>query len=428
MRAKAPGPRGLPLLGSVLELRRDVLGTLERAMLDHGDVVRFTAGPMVIHAVFHPDGVRRVLASNARNYRKDNQGYAETARLFGDGLLTSQDDAWLAQRRTVQPLFTPRTVANYLPVMADESHRLARRWRERNRVDLHDEMVAYAMRVVGRILFGDDMEEATAILREAFPVLSEQAFRRGLAPVLIPAHWPTPANRKAAAARRRMFAVADELVRRRQTRASGDLLSALLQARDPETGVAFDDRHLADQVLVFLLAGHETTATTLTFALYLLGRHPEVQEAVRDEVAGRDLDADLPLTEMVIKEALRLYPPAYVIPRLAAEGDKIGGYEIPPGSTVAASPWATHRHPAFWDHPDRFDPSRFSVERDRYAYFPFGGGPRACIGMQFALVEATVALAVLLQEHRIGPPDELPPLSTGLTLSPGGPVTCPLLS
>ncbi|GLZ36039.1 cytochrome P450 [Lentzea sp. NBRC 105346] len=436
--SQVPGPKGLPLLGSALALRRDLLGTYERARAEFGDIVRLTAGPMTLYNVFHPDHVQHVLATNAANYRKDNQANEDIAALFGNGLLTSQDETWRGQRRIVQPIFTRNRVAAATEDMALESHRLVSRWFTSDTVDLNREMVTYAMRVVGRILFGADVDEAAAVCTDTFPVLGEYVRRRGMSPRPLPRHWPTPANRRAARARARLVGVADELVRRRRLDSSGDLLSLLLTASDPETGDRFDDVQVRDQVLVFLLAGHDTTATTLTFTLYLLARHPEVQEAVHGEVSavlsGRLPESgDIPKlvnTAAAVKEAMRLYPPAYFVGRLTPAGDEIGGYAIPAGGTVLTSPWVTHRHPAFWDAPSAFRPERFApdaeVGRHRYSYFPFGGGPRACIGMQFALTEAVVAVATIVQRYRLGPVRSKPSLATGITLRPAGPVLCGL--
>jgi cytochrome P450 len=237
---------------------------------------------------------------------------------------------------------------------------------------------------------------------------------------------------------RALHAVVDAIVERRRD-APGDaedLVSLLLAARDPETGAPLPPREVRDQVLIFLLAGHETTATTLTVALHLLGRHPDVQRRVHQELddvlAARAPTAEdlgrLTYTTMVVKEAMRLYPPAYAFGRRSTNGDRIGGHRIPPGSIVVVGPWATHRHPAHWPDHERFDPERFhpaaASARHRYAWFPFGGGPRACIGSHFGLAEAVVAVAVLLTGRELRADPAPVPLSTAITLRPAGPVRC----
>ncbi|MGH8906511.1 MAG: cytochrome P450 [Egibacteraceae bacterium] len=442
-----PGPRGAPLIGSALDLRRDPLGTLERAMREHGDVVRIAAGPpgarLAIYALFHPDGVQRVFASHAAGYRKDNQLYAELRTAIGDGLLNSQDDLWMRQRRFIQPLFTRGRIAGYAATMADETTQLLDRWRTAQAnddgggvIDLHAEMTSLTLRIVGRVLFGSEVDEAIPIVRDAFPVLGEQVQKRGMSPVRTPRSWPTPANRRAAKAQRALYGVCDALIARRRATAPGkeDMLGLLLAARDDGRGMGDDE--IRDHVLVFMLAGHETTASALTFALHLLAGHPDVQRRARAEVDevldGRTPSAEdapaLRYTTMALKEAMRLYPPAWVVSRFAHEGDRINGYEIPPGSDLFVSPWATHRHPAFWPDPERFDPERFAPEqetaRHRYAWVPFGGGPRACIGQHFALLEAVIVIAMVLQAYELTAMADRVPLATKITLRPASGVPC----
>jgi len=441
-----PSPRGVPLIGSARELRRDLLGLHLRAMREHGDVVRFWAGPpgarLVFYTVYHPDAVQRVLAGESGRYRKDNPFYAEVRWAFGDGILSSQDERWRRQRRLTQPLFTKARVAAAVPSIVAETDRLAQRWRPAaggdGIVDLHAEMTRLTMLVVGRAVFGADFEEVLPAVSETFPPLAEYTLKRGFAPLRTPRSWPTPANRRAASAQRALYRVVDGMVARRRAAPTGtdDLLTLLLDARDPQTGQALDDAEIRDQALIFLLAGHETTATTLTMALHLLGRHPEVQARVRAEVdtvlCGRtpvagDL-ARLDYTTMVVQETTRLYPAAFIIGRRTPSGDRIGEFSIPPRADVYVCPWATHRHPGFWAYPDRFDPERFTSERaatrHRYAWIPFGGGPRACIGQHFSIVESLAAIALLIRAYHVNTPSGDIPLATKITLRPAGPVPC----
>jgi cytochrome P450 len=428
------------LLGSARELRRDRLGLYECAMRSDGDVVRFPIGPprrrFEIHGVFHPDGVQRVLAGSRGRYSKRTR----FVRGLGRGLLVSEGELWQRQRRVIQPLFTRRAIAGYATLMAEEASVAAERWTSGGsvapEVDAHAEMTRLTLRVVGRAIFGDDVDEARDVLGSAFPVVTRWTFRRAMSPVKLPASWPTPANVRAAR-RRELYGVVDGLIaRRRAAGAAGeDLVSRLLCARDPDSGAAMDEQQVRDEALTFVVAGHETTAIALTFALDLLGRHAGEQELVREEVdrvlggraPGVDDVAALERVAMAVKEAMRLYPPAPSWGRRAEVEDEIGGFRIPAGAHVVVSPWATHRHPAFWEDPDVFDPSRFAPEREaarhRYAYFPFGGGPRACIGSHFALMEAVIAVAVILQRFRLRAGQRRPPLETrGITLRPARPV------
>jgi cytochrome P450 len=443
--AAPPLPRANPVLGSALDLRRSQIRTYERVMREDGDVVRLVVGPpgvrFDLYCVFHPDGVKAVLAGSRAGYSKGTRFYKEIAQTFGWGLLTSEGKLWQRQRRLVQPLFKRRQTATYAELMAEETAAVTGRWDRATRnggvVDANAEMVRLALRVVGRAIFGDDVARAGEVLDSAFPVLNRHAFRRAMSPLAPPASWPTLDNRRAARARRAIYGLVDELIaHRQQAGADGDdLLSRLLRASDPDTGAAMDPQQVRDEALIFLLAGHETTSTALTFTLHLLGRHSSEQRLVHDELDavldGRAPTFDdtpaLERTAMAIKEAMRLYPPAYALGRLSETENEIGGYTIPAGSYVVVSQFATHRHPQFWDDPEAFDPARFTAERERerhtHAYFPFGGGPRACIGSHFAMLEAIIAVALLLQRFEIRSAQEDVRLDTeGITLRPKGAV------
>ncbi|WP_405837081.1 cytochrome P450 [Streptomyces platensis] len=442
-----PGPAGLPVLGSMLDLRRDSLSTFLRAQREHGDVVRLEAGPpglrSVFHAVFAPEGVQQILASRAANFRKDHPLYEEVRQAFGNGLLTSQDADYLRQRRLVQPLFTKRRVDGYASAVTTEAATLADRWRTAGSgtVDLVPEMNRLALRTVSRILFGLDAEAAVDAIHRCAPVINAYVVRRAYVPVKIPREWPTPGNQRARAATDELNALCDRIVAdRRASRdttgdadgAGEDLLSLLAAAGNDEDG-SLDATEVREQVLIFLLAGHETTATSLAFTLHLLARHPEEQTRVRDELdrvlgdrtpTAADLDR-LPYLTQALKESMRLYPAAPVISRRAVAAAEIGGYRIPAGADVIVAPWVTHRDPELWPDPERFDPRRFDPEpeaaRHRYAWFPFGGGPRACIGQHFSMLESVLALAVLLRAYELDAVDEEVPVSAGITLQATGP-------
>jgi cytochrome P450 len=435
--AVAPKVPGAPVLGSALELRRDLLGASERAARRYGDVVRFVAGPpglrIELYLLAHPDGARQVLASGMANYRKDNAFYAEVRSAFGDGLLTSQDEEWQRQKRFLQPLFTPRRVAGYAAAMAGIAQDFADEFRARPAgvVDLHAEMTRLTLEMVGRVLFGNDAGQALPIVRETMEPLGAAVRRRGIAPIVPPLTWPTPVNRRFIASRRAIRAAGDEIIARRRAHpktGAEDLLGLLLAARDG--GEALSDDEVRDQVMIFMLAGHETTATALTFALHLLGRYPGVQRKVRaevDEIVGdrTPTAADalaLTYTTMVLKETMRLYPSAPFLGRRAVADDEIRGYRIPAGADVMLSPWVIHRHPEFWPEPARFVPERFTAEaeksRHRYAWCPFGGGPHACIGQHFSMLESVLTLAALVRAVEFTAPPDDPPYEHHITLRP----------
>ncbi|NUT27432.1 MAG: cytochrome P450 [Streptomyces sp.] len=444
---RAPIVTGSPLLGSMSDLLNDPLATYLRARRDHGDVVRFRAGPpglrSDIYAVFSPEGAQQILATQAANFRKDNVFYEELRRSVGNGLLTSQDDTYLRQRRLIQPLFTRRRVDGYAHQVAEEAAALADTWRAapegpRGRtVELVGEMHRFALHVVGRILFGTDVDKAYEVIERTLPPLQEYSLKRGFSPVKAPRGWPTPANRRAGRLQAELHALCDGIIDSRRDRDDqDDLVTLLVHAENAEDG-SLDAAELREQVLIFLLAGHETTATALAFALHLLARNPEEQRLVREEVGrvlggpgGRaptaaDMD-ELPRLTMVLKEAMRLYPSAPVIGRRSVADAEVDGVRIPAGADVLVSPWVTHRHPDHWTDPERFDPTRFTPEaeagRPRYAWFPFGGGPRACIGQHLSMLESVLGLAVLLREFAFEDAEvgEVP-VGAGITLMAKGP-------
>src|SRR5262249_47063571 len=306
------------LLGSALDLRRDMLGLSERAFRSYGDAVRFRFGPpgarMEMHMLFHPDAAHRVLAGWSANYRKENVFYSEIRSAFGDGLLTTQDAQWQRQKRYLQPLFVARRVNGYATAMTEQVQQVVQRWRAQppGTIDLYEQMTRLTLATVCRILFGDDLGQALPVVQRTFGPMGDAVRRRALAGGRVPQRWPTPVNQRLRRAQRELRSVCDQIVAHR--RASGnrqeDLLGLLLDAQDE--GSSLTGAEIRDQVLVFLLAGHETTSTALTYALHLLGRHPDVQHRVRaevDTIAGdRALTAqDVPAlayTTMVLKEAM----------------------------------------------------------------------------------------------------------------------------
>ncbi|WP_210585331.1 cytochrome P450 [Streptomyces sp. GESEQ-35] len=436
-----PGPKGLPLLGSALDLRRDALGAFLRARREYGDVVRIHAGPpglrTVVYCVFSAEGAQQVLASQAANFRKDNQFYEELRLSAGNSLVTSQDADYLRQRRLIQPLFTKRRVDGYASAIALEAAATVERWRESDspEVDVVREMDRLALRTVSRILFGADVEAAVDVIHHNFPVVNAYVTQRGYSPLNPPRTWPTPANRRAEAATRAVYAVCDRIIaeRRAKDEPTGDDLLSLLAVANSEEDGSLDAAEIRDQVVVFLVAGHETTATSMAFALHLLARHPEARARAHEEVDrltdGREASAtdlaQLPYLTMVLKEAMRLYPAAPVVGRRSVEEAEIDGHLIPAGADVLVFPWVTHRHPDLWDDPEHFDPHRFTPEREaarhRYAWFPFGGGPRACIGQHFSMLESVLALAALLRSYDLHAVDTEVPVSAGITLQATGP-------
>ena len=433
-----PGTAGLATLRELAELRRDQLSWVVDRRARWGDVFGLRPPGSALGPVFAfacaPDPIREVL-TNPTTFPKDSPVYDEMAGVLGDGLLTSEGDEWRAQRRTLQPLFTRRRVAAYGDAFVAATSSVVDTWPETGVVDLDTQMQTSGLRSVSVTLFGTDVTAQIAPFIAASDAVSAAVVRRGTAPIRLP-HWvPVKDNREIAhgtAELRRRF---DELIAARRDEDHGeDLLSLLLTVTDPETGEGLSHEEIRDQAGVMLLAGYDTTSTAMTFALHLLGHHPAWQDAVRDEVRsvldGRPATTEdaprLELTRRVVDEALRLHPSAYIASRSAGHDTEVGGFAIPEDGVVATSFHALHRHPDLWPDPDRFDPDRFLPDavkgRDAYAYLPFGGGPRSCIGNHFALLEATLGIATVVDRVRLESRTDHVPVTLGITQRPAAPV------
>ena len=425
---QAPGPGGWL---SGWGLLREPLPFIEKNFREYGDLVHTRLAGLHVFTVAHPDGIKHVLQDNHRNYKK-SVDYKILARLLGQGLVTSEGELWLRQRRLMQPMFHRQKIAAFGTMMTDCALEMLERWRgfaDRGEAfDATPEMMRLTLQIVGRALLTLDLTGQADTIGRNMTLANEHMGQAGLG-TFVP--WiPTPANlrfRRAVTQLRRL--VLDIIAtRRREGRDYGDLLSMLLAVRDEETGESMNNEQLRDEILTLILAGHETTATALSWTWYLLSQHPEVERKLHAELdavlGGRapttaDL-ANLNYTGMVIDESMRLYPPVWAIGREAIDDDEIMGCRVPKGSNVMVSQWLAHHHPGFWENPGVFDPERFSAERSagrpRYAFFPFGGGPRMCIGNIFALTEAQLVLATVAQRYRLklAPhhPIELQPLIT----------------
>ncbi|NJN17681.1 MAG: cytochrome P450 [Oscillochloris sp.] len=436
---QAPGPRGTPLIGVIPAIRRDTLSFLMATFRTYGDVAHYRIGPLNSYLISHPDGLRRILQEHVRNYTKDHVSYSILRRVAGNGLVTSQGDFWLRQRRLAQPAFHRQRIAALGEMIVARSESVAERWAQAaaaaSIVTIGEEMMGLTLQIVGNALFGTDMHAELAGVHDNFNLLSKQLVERfrtmNLLPPLLPTRYDRAWRHATAALDRVVYSIIAQ--RRSQGGDHGDLLSMLMLTEDADTGERMDDTQLRDEILTMLVAGHETTATTLTWAWGLLAAHPEIAaklQAELDTVLGARAPtmADLPnlrYTRMVIDEVLRLYPPIYILSRKVIADDAIGGYRIPAGSATDFSPYVTHRHPAFWDDPERFDPERFTPERvatrHKFAYIPFSSGPRMCIGNSFALTEATLILAHLARRFAPALPDgKLPAALPLITLRPAG--------
>ena len=415
-----PGPLALgnPLFGVLPELQRDQLGFYMKLRRQYGDITRFRAlGPYFAYVFFHPDDIDYVLRRNQQNYHK-GIAHQRFKSLLGEGLLTSDGKLWRRERRLAQPAFHRQRIAGFATTMTDATAALLARWQSYAQsgqvFDVSAEMTSMTLAVVGRTLFSTDVSDEASIVRKNLYIGLEH-INYELSHFALPESFPTSGNRRYFRAVRELDKVVYEIIneRRRTGEDTGDLLSMLMLTRDEETGESMSDAQLRNEVMTLILAGHETTANTLTWAWYLLAQHPDVERRLHEELAsvlnGRvptleDLPL-LPYTRMIIDETLRLYPPAWGMSRKTVNADEIRGYAIPAGAEVAVVQYVTHRHPDFWENPEQFDPERFTPERSagrpHFAYFPFGGGPRLCIGNNFALMEAHLILAMVAQTYRL---------------------------
>jgi cytochrome P450 len=420
-RRSAPGPRGHFLVGLLPELRRDPFTFLVGLAREYGDVVRFRVGPVDVHLVTDPGGVQHVLQDNNRNYGKQTRGFQKLRLVLGRGLLTSEGDFWRRQRRIAQPGFHRDKIRRFADQMTRATERMLQRWADRESaafrepIDIAHEMMLLTLSIVGETLLSLDTTEESERVGAAVTLTLEHIQRRMFAMFPIVDDLPLPSNRRFHRAVRYMDQLVFKLIddRRASGVDPGDLLSMLMQARHDDSGEGMSAQQLRDEVMTIFAAGHETTANALAWTFYLLSGHPAVARRLRGELhqalAGRapryeDL-ARLPYTAAVIQEALRLYPPAWVISRSAIGDDVVCGYRVPARSIVVLSPYITHRREASWPNPEGFDPDRFLGERTsgahRFDYFPFGGGPRQCIGNGFALMEAQLVLATIAQRFEL---------------------------
>jgi cytochrome P450 len=428
--AAPPGPPGHALLGNLREFAADTLGFATRLAREHGDVARFRLVNREAFLLSGPEAVERVLVSNQRNYVKHAFFWRKVEAIFGKGLLTNEGEDWRRQRRLAQPAFHHDRIAEYAGIMVAATLDRMEGWRDGEVRDVRGEMTSITFRVVARTLFDAEVEGDAAEIAEAFDTGIGEIARRIRQPVLVPDWIPTTGNRRYRRAVRRMDALVYRIIdEHRDGRDRGDLLSALMGVVD-EDGRQMSRTQLRDETITMLLAGHETTALALTWTWYLLSRHPEVVERLEreaDALDGPPTFADLPrlaYTERVVRESMRIYPPAYSFGREALDDDEILGWPVPAGTTLFVFPWVLHRDERFFPDPLRFDPDRWTEDFERrlprHAYLPFGAGPRMCIGREFARMELVLIVAAIAQRYRLEWGAEPPVPMASITLRPTG--------
>lgn len=404
-----------------------------------GPVTRVTLGPRwlipPIVLATSPQGIRDILSVRDGSIDKTSTVATELRRLLGGNLFVLPHAEWLPRRRTLQPVFTRQRVRQFGGHMAEAAEIVCAKWCEGAEVDLDAQCRTLTMRALGRSVLGLDLDERSDAIAEPLREATSYAVRRALRPLRAPEWMPTPARRRARAAAGAIRELADEILQacRADAGREAPLVHALIAATDPETGKSLSDKEIRDEMTIFLFAGHDTTATTLTYALWALGRHRDLQERVAAEAAGlgdRQLTPDdvarLGFTVRVLEEALRLCPPGPTGTRMATRDVEVAGYRVEAGTMLAFGRMAVQTDPGLWDDTLRFDPDRFSPDRadgrDRWQYVPFGGGPRSCIGDHFAMLEATLALATIVRRVEIESLSEDFPLAVPFTMVAAAPI------
>ncbi|MVM31542.1 cytochrome P450 [Spirosoma sp. HMF4905] len=410
---------GLPMLGNTLAFLRNPLGTLHTLQRQHERLVHLRIGGRHQYLVLRPEDVKHVIQENHRNYGRSPA--FEILKIFlGNGLLTSDGDFWRRQRRLAQPAFHRQRLAALTTTMIAETANWIvelKQQRSKQPVNMSQAFMDVTMRIVCKTLFGSDTTGKLDGLSAALDDLNYLANKKMLSPLRFPYSWPTPDNVRSKRARTQVdtfiYGVIEQ--RRQRDEDKDDLLGMLLSAEDEDTGEKMSDQQLRDECVTIFSAGHETTAVSMAWTIYLLSQHPDVLMRLQAEsrtvlgdavTPSPDLFRSLTYTLQVVQESLRLYPPAWIMSRRAHNPDSIGPYTIPAGDTALISPYLLHRDPTNWPNPDRFDPDRFvpggpKDQLHSYAYLPFGGGPRLCIGNQFALMEMQILLAMLVRSFEL---------------------------
>jgi cytochrome P450 len=404
-----------------------------------GPVTRYRLGPTwlgpQIAVTTSPKGARDVLSRSFPFVDREQPAFEEQRRLNGGSLFTFKHEAWLPRRRALQPVFTKQHVTQFAGHMAEGADKLSQAWSDGAELDLDRECRRLTLRVLARSVLGLELDARADPLAEPLRIIQTYVVDRGFRPVRAPWWLPTPARHRARAADDTFQGLAGDILRacRADPTRNAPLVRALIAAIDPDTGQPLSDEDIRHELVVFLAAGYDTTATTLTYALWALGRHPELQDRVAAEVAAvgdRPLTSDdvprLGYTVQVLHEALRLCPPAPGTSRTVMMDFDVDGYRVEAGTIVVVGIYAMHRDPSLWDHPLAFDPDRFGPEnsrdRDRWQFLPFGGGPRSCIGDHFAMLEATLGLATIVRNTEIQSLDDDFPVAVPLTMVAAAPI------
>lgn len=413
---QAPGPKPNPILGNILDLKKGMIRFYYDLWSQYGDIVQYKLGPLNSVLFIRPEHVQHLLVKNPDNYVK-GRSHDRLRTSIGNGLLTLEGTPWRQQRKLMQPMYTPTNVAIFADVMKQAAAEVMQRWEQKVEtkevVDINLEMARVTMTIILRAMFGVQIDERFEDIAEALHQLLEYTSSSATRLLNLPLYIPLPHNQRLKRAKLLLHDfIYGIIAQRRREGLRDDLLSLLMSSKDAETGEFMSDEQLHDEVLITIFAGHETTASLLTWAWFLLGKHEEAETQLHAELdrvlGGRaPTQDDLPkltYTRMVLDETLRLYPPVVMVARDVVKDDVVDGYPIAAGTMAVIMPYTTHRHPEFWERPLEFYPEHFAPEqvdkRPRYAYYPFGAGQRICIGNHFALMESTLVLAAVAQRFQ----------------------------
>ncbi|MGG4440372.1 cytochrome P450 [Brevibacillus fortis] len=410
------GPKGLPISGNLMAFRRSPLQFIREAVEEHGEVVHFRFGPSRhVYLLTNPDHIKEVLVSKQAHFRKGKA--LQSARpVVGDGILTSEGKKHLRQRRLMQPAFHRERIASYGEVMVRQAVDLMSDWKTGELRDIHSDMMKVTLAIITETMFGKTVKEGADQIGHAIDVGLKYVANKSSSFIDIPLSVPTKSNREFLESSELLDKTIYSLIEARRNSEGEehkDLLEMLLAARDEDDGQGMTDEQVRDEVMTIFVAGHETTANTMSWIFYLLATYPEVEKKLHDELSTvlceklptvEDL-SQLKYTNLIVQETLRLYPAAWTINREVVEEVEIGGHTYKPGETLMMSQYVMHRNPCYYEQPEQFIPERFDSDllkrNPAYAYFPFGGGPRVCIGNNFALMEAALLLATIAQRYRL---------------------------
>ncbi|MBD2292941.1 cytochrome P450 [Anabaena sphaerica FACHB-251] len=410
-----PGPKSHPLLGILPDYAADPIGFMSRSAKDYGDIVLWKGPAFSVYQLNHPDYIEEVLVKKNSQFKK-HQTFQILQRIWGNGLLVSEGEFWQRQRRLMQPAFHRERIFSYGEVMVDYTKRMLKNWHEGESRDIHEDMMHLTLEVVAKTLFGTELIAEVKQVEKAMQVSIEYFETRNSNMLLyfLPDWVPIPLNLRYQKAVQQFDNLIYRIIQQKRESAedAGDLLSMLLHIQD-EDGTSMSDKQIRDELITLLIAGHETTALALSWTWYLLSQHPDIEQKLQTELqtvlAGRTPTfADLPkliYTERVITEVMRLYPPVWAMSRQVVEDCEVAGYPLRAGDGIVMSQWVMHRDPRYFDQPEIFNPDRWENDLAKklptFAYFPFAGGPRICIGQSFAKMEAVLILATIAQNFQL---------------------------